>query len=219
MKATAAEPTTANRPVTAAGGGVRILVIDDDPSICEYLQALLTKDGMQATTCQDPETGLDLLRKERFHLLILDLMMPKLDGISVLEEIRRIDRELAVVIYTGYPSIDTAVKSLKHEVADYLQKPLSVAEFRETIRRVLRKKGLLLDPEEALHRRIGHRIRGRRREMGLTLKQLAHRSQVSVSMLSMIERAESIASVSTLYKVAAALEMRLQEFFADEEPS
>ena len=196
---------------------IKILVIDDDPSICEYLHTLLSKDGFDPVTVQEPMKGLDLLRQDKFQLVILDLMMPQLDGIAALEEIRKIDRELAVVIFTGYPSVETAVESMKYEVSDYLQKPLGVAEFRETIQRVLRKKGYLLDPEEALHRRIGKRIRARRRQLGLTLKQLAGRTGVSVSMLSMIERAESSASVSTLYKVAAALDSPLHEFFIDNE--
>ncbi|GAB4293567.1 MAG: hypothetical protein Kow0090_07940 [Myxococcota bacterium] len=195
---------------------IRILIIDDDESICEYLQTLLVKDGYKASAVQDPMKGLELLKRDHFHLLILDLMMPQIDGISLLEQIRQIDLDIAVIVFTGYPSVDTAVKSLKLNVVDYLQKPLGVSEFRSTIKRVLRQRGLLLDPEDVLHRRIGQRIRRKRKDMGLTLKQLSNRTSVSVSMLSMIERAESSASISTLYRVAAALETPIEKFFMEE---
>lgn len=195
---------------------IKVLIIDDDESICEYLQTLLVKDGYQAKAVQDPLKGLELLKNEHFHLLILDLMMPQIDGISLLEQIREMDLDIAVVVFTGYPSVDTAVKSLKLNVSDYLQKPLGVNEFRATIKRVLKQKGLLLDPEDVLHRRIGSRIRIKRKDLGLTLKQLSNRTAVSVSMLSMIERAESSASISTLYRIAAALETPIEKFFTEE---
>jgi transcriptional regulator with XRE-family HTH domain len=88
-----------------------------------------------------------------------------------------------------------------------------VDEFREVLARVMRKKGLARTPEEQLHRAIGDTIRNRRKEKNLTLKQMSRRTGLSVSLLSQIERAESSASISSLYKVAIALESRIQDLF------
>jgi len=192
---------------------IRILVVDDEPDICEYMTLLLSQNGFSVTALTNPLDVIETLRNEQFHIVILDLMMPKLNGIEVLDQIRKIDDDIAIVIFTGYPSVDTAVQSLKHKVSDYIKKPFDVDEFNETIEKILKNKGLLTNPEEELHKTIGASIRNFRKERGLTLKQLARRTGLSVSLLSQIERAESSASVSSLYKLSAALDVKLTDLF------
>lgn len=194
---------------------IQILVVDDEQDICDYMQLLLEQNGYGVKTLTDPEKVIDTLRADQFHIVILDLMMPKLSGIQVLDQIRKIDDDIAVVVFTGYPSVDTAVKSLKQNVSDYLKKPCDVDDLNETIEDILRKKGLLTNPEEELHKTIGQSIRKFRKEQGLTLKQLSRRTGLSVSLLSQIERAESSASVSSLYKLSAALDVRLTDLFGN----
>lgn len=194
---------------------IRILVVDDDDAICEFMETFLTKDGFEVTSLSDPEKAPDEVRAGGYHLVILDLMMPGMDGIQTLEKIRHVDSDVAVVIYTGYPSLETAVASMKLDAVDYLGKPFDPEEFRKVLDRVMRKKGLLRTPEENLHRVIGETIRGLRKERSLTLKQMARRTGLSVSLLSQIERAESSASISSLYKTATALDVRVQDLFGE----
>ena len=192
---------------------VRILIVDDDRAICDYMQTLLERDGYQVKTLSDPTQVEGEIRTGGYHLLILDLMMPNLDGIEVLKKIREIDTDLAVVIFTGYPNLESAVASMKLDAVDYIKKPFNVDEFREVLARVMRKKGLARTPEEQLHKVIGDTIRNLRKEKDLTLKQMSRRTGLSVSLLSQIERAESSASISSLYKIALALESRIQDLF------
>lgn len=192
---------------------IRILVVDDEPDICEYVKLLLAQSGYEVTALTDSKQVIPTLRKTEFHIVILDLMMPHVSGLEVLDQIRKIDDDIAVVVFTGYPSVDTAVQSLKHKVSDYIRKPFDVDAFQKTIETILRDKGLLTNPEEELHKTIGALIRGFRKERGLTLKQLSRRTGLSVSLLSQIERAESSASVSSLFKISAALDVRLTELF------
>ncbi len=194
---------------------VKILIVDDDRAICEYMQTLLEKDGFQVTTTTDPTTVEDEIRAGGYHLAILDLMMPKMDGIETLKRVRKIDTDIAVVMFTGYPNLETAVASMKLDAVDYLKKPVVPDELREVIGRVMRKKGLARTPEEQLHRVIGDTIRQLRKDKDLTLKQMARRTNLSVSLLSQIERAESSASISSLYKIAVALESRIQDLFGE----
>lgn len=194
---------------------VRVLVVDDDPGVCEFMETFLTNDGFDVRTLSNPVDAEAEVKRGGYHLVVLDLMMPGMDGVEVLERIRKVDSDVAVVIYTGYPSLDTAVQSMKLEAVDYLQKPFNPEEFRQVIDRLLRKKGLLRTPEENLHRVIGETIRTLRKDRGLTLKQMGRRTGLSVSLLSQIERAESSASLSSLYKVATALEVQLGELFGD----
>ena len=192
---------------------ISILIIDDDEDICEYMKTLLLATGYQVETLSDPTLAEEKVRSEEYHLLIVDLMMPKMDGIELIKQIRRADSDVAVVVFTGYPSVETAVDALKLNVSDYIKKPFDVDEFREKIADVLRRKGLLLNPEAELHKAIGHNIRRIRKERELTLKQMGRRTNLSVSLLSQIERAESSASVSSLYKIAVALGVKLTTLF------
>jgi two-component system, OmpR family, response regulator len=194
---------------------VQILIVDDDPAICEYMRTLLEKDGFVVSTLSDPTLVEQEVRQNSFHVIILDLMMPKLDGIEVLRRIRAIDSDIAVVIFTAHPNLDSAVASMKLDAIDYIKKPFNVDEFREVLARVMKKKGLARTPEEQLHKIIGDTIRSTRKEKELTLKQMSRRTGLSISLLSQIERAESSPSISSLYKIAVALDSRIQDLFGD----
>jgi two-component system OmpR family response regulator len=194
---------------------IRILVIDDDKAICEYVTTILEKDGMSVTSLTNPLEAEEEVRNGSYHLIILDLMMPKMDGIEVLRQIRKLDSDVAVVMFTGYPNLESAVATMKLDAVDYITKPFQVEELRAVVERVMIKKGLARTPEEQLHRLIGDRIRNMRKDQKLTLKQMSKRTGLSVSLLSQIERAESSASIPSLYKIACALDARIQDLFAD----
>ena len=190
-----------------------ILVVDDDPDVCEYLQDFLSSEGYSVTVLNDPTRTLDRMKEEEFHVVVLDLMMPKLSGIDLLGQIRSADDDIAIIILTGYPSLETATSSIEHDVSAYIRKPFSLEEFRDAIGRIAKKKGLILRREDELHATIGRQIRELRKARGLTLKQMSRRTKLSVSLLSQIERAESSASVSSLFKVATALDVKITELF------
>jgi len=194
---------------------VNILIVDDDRDICEFVRMLLSASGYSVTTLSDPTLAAELVKRSEFHILIIDLMMPKLDGISLIRQIRKFDNDVAIVVFTGYPTLDSAVSALKLNVSDYVKKPFEPDELRDKIGEILRKKGVHLNPEEELHKSIGLQIRVFRKERDLTLRLLARRTGLSVSLLSQIERAESSASVSSLYKIAAALGVKLTQLFGE----
>jgi DNA-binding NtrC family response regulator len=190
-----------------------LLVVDDDADICEYVADVVRGLGHRAHTLTDPEKCLEALRQEEYHVCIIDLMMPKVTGIELLQRIRKVDDDVAVVILTGNPSLETATEAIEHEVSAYIRKPFALEEFRAVIERIAKKKGLVLRREDELHQTIGSIIRDLRKAQGLTLKQMSRRTNLSVSLLSQIERAESSASVSSLFKVSSALDVRLVQLF------
>jgi DNA-binding NtrC family response regulator len=196
-----------------ASSSINIIVVDDDKDVCEYLQDFLTADGYAVTCVNDPTQARDALREREYHVAVLDLMMPKLSGIDLLGQIRKVDDDIAIIILTGYPSLESATASIEHEVSAYIRKPFSIDEFRDALSRIAKKKGLVLRREDELHMTIGKNIRELRKGRGLTLKQMSRRTKLSVSLLSQIERAESSASVSSLFKVATALDVKLTELF------
>ena len=193
----------------------KILIVDDDKDICAYMETMLSASGYQVATMTDPTAVVERIREEEFHILVIDLMMPQIDGIELIERIRRVDTDVAIVVFTGYPSVETAIDALKLNVSDYVKKPFDIETFRETISDVLKRKGIVFNMEERLHQSIGEIVRRLRKENALTLKQLARRTGLSPSLLSQIERAESSASVSSLYKIASGLGVKLTVLFGD----
>jgi two-component system OmpR family response regulator len=194
---------------------IKILIVDDDRDICEYMELLLSQNGYDVRTLTESEKALDLIREVGFHVVVLDLMMPGISGMELLADIREYDSDLAIIIFTGHATVDTAVASMKHQVSDYIKKPFDIDEFNSRLEAVLRDKGLLVSSEERLLLTIGQNIRRCRKEQDLTLKQMSRRTGLSVSLLSQIERAESSASVSSLHKLAQALDCRLTDLFGD----
>lgn len=192
---------------------IRILVVDDEQDNCDYLKLVLTREGYEVATTTDPTKTVEMLRAADYHLVVLDMMMPQMSGTEVLEQIRKIDSDVAVIVATAYPNVDTAVASLKAQASDYVKKPMEPDQFLAAVRNALNKKGLSQDPEADLHRAIGRTIREARKTQELTLKQLARRTGLSVSLLSQIERAESSASISSLYKIASALQIKMGDLF------
>ena len=193
---------------------IRILVVDDDQDSCELVDKILKKEGYRVASLTDGRKVDEELRKSDTHLAIVDLKMPDISGLDVVELIRHQDSDCAVILMTGYATLDSAVSALRGGVVDYLRKPVREDELLGAVRRALAAKGLALLPEEELHRNIGSAIRDLRKKRTLTLKQLAKRTGLSVSLLSQIERAESSASVTSLYKIAHALKIRLPELFS-----
>src|SRR6187455_3829860 len=99
-----------------------VLVVDDDQDIREYLQDFLTGEGFEVTTLADPTLAVERIRDEVFHLVVLDLMMPKVSGLDLLAQIRGVDDDIAVIILTGYPTLETASASIAHDVSAYIHK-------------------------------------------------------------------------------------------------
>jgi len=194
---------------------INILVIDDDKDICEFLKKILALEGYKVKTILRATNALRELKKNTYHLVVLDLKMPEIRGEDLLREIRNVNPDISIIILTAYPSVDSAVQALQCHAFDYVKKPFKINELRETIRNALRSKMLLVEPEEELNMKIGKKLRRLRNEKKLTLKQLAERADVSVSLISQIERAKSAASISTLNIIAAVLGVKLKEYFEE----
>jgi two-component system, OmpR family, response regulator len=193
-----------------ASNALSVLVVDDDADVREYLQDFLQGEGFRVETIGNPLLVVDRIRDEVFHLVVLDLMMPKLSGLELLSKIRDVDSDIAVIILTGFPSLETATSSIQHDIVAYIQKPFVAQDFRSAIARVARRKGIAMNREEELVLSIGQQVRELRRVKGLTLRQVARRTNLSVSLISQVERAEAACSIATLYKLAVALEVTVE---------
>ena len=190
-----------------------VLVVDQDEGSNVEIKDVLTTEGYQAEVLSDPEQVVEAVKQGRYQMVILDVSPPESRGIELLERIRRVDSDVCVIAMTGVPTVEAAVRSLKNDAFDYLQKPLEVEELRAVVQSAIREKGLLVDLETRLNQLVGKRLREKRSAAQLTLKQLANRTGLSVSLISQIELGKSAASMSTLHKLATALQVRMTYFF------
>ncbi len=191
---------------------LHVLVVDRDEGSVAEIKNLLSEDGYQVEAVTEPSQVLGEIKGGRFQLVLLDVSPPG-DGVELLGQIRSIDSDLCVIAMTNLPSVEVAVRTLKNQALDYVQKPLEAEELRMVIQAAVREKGLLVDLETRLNQTVGMRIREKRTAEGLTLKQLANRTGLSVSLISQIELGKSAASMSTLHKLATALQVRMTYFF------
>jgi DNA-binding response OmpR family regulator len=192
-----------------------VLCVDTDKSFNDQLAHFLEREGFDAKPLSDPTKTEAEVRKADYHVMIIDLAMPKLNGLEIIRRIRKIDTDIGIIVVTGHPSLDSAREAIRYAVDGYLAKPVNWDEFRELLGEVVAKKGLARTPEDQLHRVIGNIIRDLRRDKDLTLKDMSRRTGLSVSLLSQIERAESSASISSLYKIAKGLNTKIGSLFGE----
>ena len=192
---------------------LNVLVVDSDVATNIELKDFLTEEGYQANALTEPDPVIDEIKKGRSQLVLLDVSPPVDAGVELLQKIRAVDSDVCVICMTALPSVEVAVRTLKSQAFDYLQKPLAPEELHAVIESAIREKGLLVDMETRLNQVVGGRLRERRSAAGLTLKQLANRTGLSVSLISQIELGKSAASMSTLHKLATALQIRMTYFF------
>jgi two-component system response regulator PilR (NtrC family) len=120
----------------------KILVADDEQSMREFLEIMFKKEGYHVSLAPNGEEVLKLAEKEIFDLVLLDIRMPRLDGISVLKKLKAISPETIVIMITAYASADTAIKAMKEGAYDYITKPFKVEEIKLIIKNALEKKNL-----------------------------------------------------------------------------
>jgi Response regulator containing CheY-like receiver, AAA-type ATPase, and DNA-binding domains len=121
----------------------RILVLDDDQGMREFMEIMLTKEGYDVTSADEPSKAISLCRKIDFDLVITDLRMPKIDGIEFLKTIKDHKPETIVILITAYASGETAVNAMKEGAYDYVEKGGNIEELKKVVRAALLKKGLV----------------------------------------------------------------------------
>jgi two-component system, NtrC family, response regulator AtoC len=122
---------------------VRVLVVDDEEIVRESLSGWLEKDGYTVDVAPDGPTALDRIRGEPWSIVLLDLKMPGMDGLQVLEESRKLQPDAVVVIMTAYATVNTAVTAMKTGAYDYLVKPFDPEELSLLIEKIVSQQALV----------------------------------------------------------------------------
>jgi len=168
------------------------LVVDDERNILNTIGICLEAIGVNATLCSRPQDVLDLLQHQSFDLAFVDLKMSPMDGMEVMQEIKRFSPETIVIIMTAHGSIDSAVAAVKHGAYDYLQKPFDFDELKLFAQKVLEHLRLTREVQ-ALRRQVANipapmHVVTRNRAM---LDQLDFAARVAESTISVLIEGES----------------------------
>lgn len=163
-----------------------ILIVDDEKNYLVILEALLAPEGYEVITEVNALNALRLIKETDFDLVITDMKMPKMDGIELLDEVKKFDSELPVIIMTAYGTIEMAVEAMKKRAYDYITKPFRNEELKLTV-----KKALELYSLKKENRRLSEALSDRYRYGNIIGK-----SKEMIKIYDMIEKvAQSKASI------------------------
>ncbi|MDP8233121.1 MAG: response regulator [Candidatus Zophobacter franzmannii] len=115
----------------------RILIVEDDPLLSQVISEFLTGIGYECEIANDGETALEMFKPERHDLLLIDRVMPGIDGIEVMQRIKASNPETKIILMTGYPTIDSAYTALFDGIMDYIIKPFRFNEIAVLIQKYL----------------------------------------------------------------------------------
>ena len=119
---------------------MRILVVEDEKILCDDIARGLRLDGYEVDTCYFGDEALELIEVEKYDLIVLDLNLPVVDGMEILRELRKTDKETKILILSARSAVEDKVNGLDAGANDYLNKPFNFAELEARIRSLTRRK-------------------------------------------------------------------------------
>ena len=170
----------------------RVPVVEDDGDLRDLLVETLTRWGYHVTSAGNGTEALTLLEGRLFDVALLDIWLPGKDGLQLLEEIKRHDSALEVVMMTGDPLVSTAVQALKAGAYDYLIKPLNLEELQPLMRQLIERR-FLRQEVGSLRARLGRELAER---MSGTLTMSSEVGAGSRFVLSLVRAADDAASAA-----------------------
>ncbi len=194
---------------------VDVAVLDDDIDFLHYIEDLLNDEGSYSVrTFSHPDDLFLACEKRPPGIVLLDMKMGEFTGESVIVGLRARHPSICIIVITGYPSLEDMRTTFKLNVFDYLTKPFSLAQLRQTLKKAVESFGLGAAPQDRLRGRLGHRIKMMRVERGWSLKDLAAATHLSISQISSIERGAHLPSIDSLLALCRAFDKRPSEVLA-----
>jgi len=188
---------------------IKVLVVDDDEQVANVVCTLLEQAGYKPLKHTNPHKALEEAELEAVQIAVLDLRMPAMDGVELVDRLKAIDERICCIVMTGYPDLESATATMRSGTADYIAKPFKSEELLASVERACARLGLIYRNESDLNRLIGHRIRAERQRQNLTLRQVSERSDLTTSQLSQVELGKNAASLWALARISNSLGMQL----------
>ncbi len=196
-------------------GLVDVAVLDDDADFRNYIEDLLRDEGRyQVRTFADSQSLFASARKKLPDIVLADMKMGAERGEDAVEHLLQHWPDLCIIVITGYPSLESMRATFKLRVFDYLAKPFSINQLRQTLQNAIDEFGLGSTPQERLRKRLGHIIKLLRVERDWSLRDLASATKLSVSQISSIERGTNLPSIESLLAICRAFDRRPSQILA-----
>ena len=194
---------------------IDIALLDDDADFRNYLEDFLRDEGLYTVRAfAHPEDLFSASEQRLPDIVLLDMKMGEFRGDKVLEQLLTRWPGLCVIIITGYPSLEDMRATFKLNVFDYLAKPFSLAQLRQTLKNAIEHFGLGRTAQDRLRERLGHKIKMMRVERDWSLKDLAATTKLSVSQISSIERGANLPSIESFLAICRAFDKKPSEVLA-----
>src|ERR1700751_4204386 len=191
---------------------VDIAVLDDDSDFRNYIEDLLRDEGLYTVrTFAHPDELFASAEAKLQDIVLLDMKMGEASGDKVLEQLLTRWPDLCIIVVTGYPSLENMRATFKLRVFDYLAKPFSLSQLRQTLANAIEQFSLGRTPQDRLRERLGHRIKLLRVEKDWSLKDLAAVTKFRVSQIRSIERGANLPSIESLLSICHAFHRKPSE--------
>lgn len=206
------DPKTSTAPLGPLLSAPRVLLVDDEEAVLLTIKGILELDGYDVTARGSGAEAIDLLGRQPFDLVLTDLRLEDTDGLSVLQEQRRVDPEGVGIVLTGYASMDSALRAMRDGAYDYLIKPCEVVELRSTVARGLERSRLARELRQRVRdlEHANETIRALNLELETRVQQATHelREQISARDEFMATVSHDLKSPLTFIKGMANLRRR-----------
>ena len=201
--------------VSVVPGVVDVAVLDDDLDFRNYIDDLLRDEGIYLVrTFAQPEDLFSAAETRVPDIVLLDMKMGPATGEEVVEQLLARWPELCIIVVTGFPSLENMRATFRLRVFDYLAKPFSLSQLRQTLKNAVEHFSLGRAPQDRLRERLGHRIKLLRVERDWSLKDLAAMTKLSVSQISSIERGANLPSIESLLSISRAFSRKPSELLS-----
>lgn len=121
---------------------IRVLIVDDEEQLVEAFKKKLSREGLAVSAAFTAREAMSLMKKQTFDVCVLDIRLPDMDGVELLESIKKNEPNIEIIMLTGHASVDTAIQSMKLGAYDYLSKPCKLTELSNVIQKAYEKKAL-----------------------------------------------------------------------------
>jgi DNA-binding NtrC family response regulator len=125
----------------------KVLLVDDEEEFVETLAERMRNRGMEVATSKSGGEALELVDSEPYDVVVLDLQMPGMDGIEVLERIKKRQPDIQVVLLTGHATVEKGVQAMKQGALEFLEKPVDISALSEVIHKAKAEKMILVEQE------------------------------------------------------------------------
>jgi signal transduction histidine kinase len=164
-------------PIRIPKASATVLVVDDEAWMRDSCRQILQQEGYQVLTAEDGQTGLEIVRRQGPDLALIDLLMPGMDGIALLQAVKAIDPDIGAVVVTGYATVEKAVEAMRAGACDFLPKPFQPSDLRRVVGRGVEHRQAAVQMSSLLHDKAP--------PAELHLAMLAHRFKEPLAALRM----------------------------------